>query len=177
LRKVRELRMAGLIAFVAALAVGLFVGLLVHLLLGGRIGWEDFNAPGLVEGFLFLVAFTLSLFVAKRAVRVPCSTLLTGGVVAPFPARRVAQPVPLVSSPAEGDSSRWAVLVEGEKPVGVLGLGREIVPWEEAPVVEGDVAITELSPLFWQGEAVFVADGDRVYGVITREHYLKTVVT
>lgn len=177
MRKVRELRMAGLIAFVAALAVGLFVGLLVHLALGGRIGWEDFNLPGLVEGFLFLVAFTLSLFVAKRAVRVPCSTLLTGGIVAPFPARRVAQPVPLVASPAEGSSGRWAVLVEGEKPVGVLGLGSEIVPWEEAPVVEGDVAITELAPLFWQGEAVFVADGDRVHGVITREHYLKTVVT
>ena len=177
MRRVQELRLAGLIAFVAAVAVGLFVGLVVHLLLGGKIGWEGFDLPGLVEGFFFLVAFTLSLFVAKRAVRVPCSTLLTGGVVAPLSARRAAQPVPLVTSPAEDGSGRWAVIVEEGKPVGVLGLGSEIVPWEEAPVVEGDVAITELAPLFWRGEAVFVADGDRVYGVITREHYLKTVAS
>jgi len=82
----------------------------------------------------------------------------------------------VVASPAEG-SGRWAVLVEDGRPVGVLGLGSEIVPWEEAPVVAGEVAITELAPLFWQGEAVFVADGTRVHGVITRERYLRTVVS
>ena len=176
MRRVRDLRLAGLIAFVAALAVGLFVGLVVHLLLGGRLGWEDFDLPGLVEGFFFLVAFVLSLFAAKRAVRVPCSTLLTAGAVAPWPARRLAEPVPAVATPAEG-GGRWAVLVEDGRPVGVLGLGSEIVPWEEAPVVAGEVAITELAPLFWQGEAVFVADGTRVHGVITRERYLRAVVS
>ncbi len=176
MRRVRDLRLAGLIAFVAALAVGLLVGLVVHLALGGHLGWEDFDLPGLVEGVFFLFAFTLSLFAAKRAVRVPCSTLLTAGVVAPMPARRLAEPLPLLENPAE-NPGRYAVLVEGGRPVGAIGLGPDIVPWEAAPVVSGEVAITELAPLFWQGEAVLVADGERVHGLITRERYLRTVVS
>jgi len=177
LRRVRDLRLAGLIAFVAALAVGLLVGLVVHLLLGGHLGWEDFNLPGLVEGLAFLLAFTLSLFAAKRAVRVPCSTLLTAGAVAPPPARRLAQPVPLLENPAE-NPGRYAVLLdEGGRPVGAIGLAPDIVPWEAAPVVSGEVAITELAPLFWQGDAVLVADGERVHGLITRERYLRAVVS
>ncbi len=176
MRRVRDLRLAGLIAFVAALAVGLLVGLVVHLLLGGHLGWEDFDLPGLVEGLAFLLAFALSLFVAKRAVRVPCSTLLTAGVVAPLSARRVAQPVPVLENPAE-NPGRYAVLLEAGRPVGVIGLAPDIIPWEAAPVVPGEVAITELAPLFWQGEAVVVADGDVVHGLVTRERYLRTVVS
>jgi len=175
MRRVRDLRLAGLISFVAALAVSLLVGLIAHLILGGHLGWEDFDLPGLVEGFFFLVALAGGLLVAKRAVRVPCATLLTAGLLAPPAARRLAKPVPVLENPAE-NPGRWAVLVEGGEPVGVLGLKDEIVPWDAAPVVAGEVAATELAPLFLQGEAVFVADGSRVHGVITREHYLRAVV-
>ncbi len=176
MRTAKELRIAGLIAYIAALAVGLLLSLVVHLLLGGRMGWEDFDLPGLVEGLAFLVAFSGGLVVAKRSIRVPCGTLLSAGLFAPPTARALAEAVPRLDSPA-GFEGRWAVIVEEGRPVGVLGLAEQIVPWDDAPVVAGAVALTELAPLFWQNDAVVVADGDEVHGVITRERYLRKVAS
>jgi len=166
---------AGFLAFWAALSFGLLVGFVAHLVLGGKVGWEGFDLPGLLEWFLFLVAFLLGLFVARRAARVPCSALLSGGLVAPPAAKRVARPLPELASPADEHPGRLALLVEEGRPVGVLGLGPEIVPWDEVLVVSGDTALTDLAPLLWRQEVVFVADGDRVHGAITREDYLRIV--
>ena len=82
MRTVRELRLAGLFAYLASLVIALLLSLALHLLLGGQgeLGWEGFNAYGLLEGLLFLLAFTWSLALGQRATRIPCSTLLTAGL-------------------------------------------------------------------------------------------------
>jgi len=173
-RTVRELRWAGAIAYLAALAVGLLAAFLLHLLLRGqgRFGWEGFNAPGVLEGLVFLLAFTFSLWAAKRAVRVPCTTLLTAGLVAPPPSGKVARPLPEIEK-VESFEGRLAVLTEGGEPQGVLGLEDHMVPWEQAPIVPADVAVSELSALFWKSPVVFVVEDHRVKGVITRERFFQ----
>ena len=86
MRTVRELRLAGLFAYLASLVIALLLSLALHLLLGGQgeLGWEGFNAYGLLEGLLFLLAFTWSLALGQRATRIPCSTLLTAGLFGPL---------------------------------------------------------------------------------------------
>ncbi len=174
MRTVRELRWAGAIAYLAALAVGLLVAFLVHLVFKGqgRFGWEGFNSTGVLEGLAFLFAFTFSLWAAKRAVRVPCTTLLTAGLVAPPSAGKVARSLPEIEK-VEAFEGRLAVLTEAGEPQGVLGLEDHMVPWEQAPVVPADVAVSELSALFWKSPVVFVVDGAEVRGVITRERFLQ----
>ncbi|WP_457631146.1 hypothetical protein [Oceanithermus sp.] len=174
MRTVRELRWAGAIAYLAALVTGLAAALLVHLLFKGqgRFGWEGFNTVGVIEGLAFVLVFTFSLWAAKRAVRVPCTTLLTAGLVAPPSAGRAAKPLPLIDK-VESFEGRLAVLVEDGTPRGVLGLGDHIVPWEEAPVVPAETALSELAGLFWKSPVVLVADDDEVRGVITRERFFR----
>ncbi|MCH1927237.1 hypothetical protein L6232_20740, partial [Shewanella sp. C31] len=89
---VKDHRLAVLFAYMAALDLGLLSSYLVHALLGGggRLGWGSFNFFGLLEGLAFLLVFTFSLYLAKQAVRVPCTTLLTAGLIWPTPARRLA---------------------------------------------------------------------------------------
>ena len=95
MRTVRELRLAGLFAYLASLVIALLLSLALHLLLGGQgeLGWEGFNAYGLLEGLLFLLAFTWSLALGQRATRIPCSTLLTAGLFGPRAAKRLARPL------------------------------------------------------------------------------------
>jgi len=173
-RTVRELRWAGAIAYLAALAVGLLVAFLVHLLMKGqgRFGWEGFNPGGVLEGFVFLFVFTFSLWAAKRAVRVPCTTLLTAGIVAPPSAGKVARSLPTIEQ-VESFEGRLSVLTEGGEPQGVLGLEDRMVPWERAPVVPAEVAVSELSALFWKSPVVFVVKDGEVLGAITREHFFQ----
>lgn len=173
-RSVRELRLAGLFGYTAALVLGLLISLAVHFGLGGhgQLGWQGLNLAGLLEGLLFLLSFTVSLWIAQRAVRVPCTTLLTAGLVGPWSARRLAKEV-VVLEHVESFEGRLAVLMDQGQPVGVLGLGDHVVPWDEAPVVAGQVAITELVPFFWKYSLVIVADEQRIHGAITREAYLR----
>jgi len=174
MRTVRELRWAGAIAYLAALVTGLLVALLVHLFFKGqgRFGWEGFNTIGVIEGLAFVVAFTFSLWAAKRAVRVPCTTLLTFGLVAPPSAGKAAKPIPLIDK-VESFEGRLAVLVEDGIPCGVLGLGDHIVPWEEAPVVAPETALSELAGMFWKNPVVLVAKDDEVLGAITRDRFFR----
>ncbi|WP_293175055.1 CBS domain-containing protein [Oceanithermus sp.] len=174
MRTVRELRWAGAIAYLAALAVGLLAAFLTHLLFRGqgRFGWEGFNTVGVAEGLVFVLVFTFSLWAAKRAVRVPCTTLLTAGLVAPPSAGKVARSLPTIEQ-VESFEGRLAVLTEGGEPLGVLGLEDHMVPWEQAPVVPADVAVSELSSLFWKNPVVFVVDDGHVVGVITRERFFQ----
>ncbi|MCX8087746.1 MAG: hypothetical protein ACK40N_12520 [Meiothermus ruber] len=174
MRTVRDLRLAGLIAYLAALIAGLMVSGLIHWALGGRgqFGWEGFNFFGVLEGLAFLLVFTVSLLIAKRAVKVTTTTLLSAGIFAPTSARKLARPVPVISALQSFEGS-IAVLLEAGHPVGVIGIADSLVPWDEAPVVPGDTAASELGSLFRQHPIVFVADGDTVHGMITRERYFK----
>lgn len=173
-RTVRELRWAGAIAYLAALAAGLLVAFVLHALFKGqgRFGWEGFNVWGVLEGIAFVFAFTFGLWAAKRAVRVPCTTLLTAGLVAPPSAGKVARPLPTIEQ-VESFEGRLAVLTEAGEPQGVLGLEDHMVPWEQAPVVPADVAVSELSALFWKSPVVFVVQNGEVLGVITRERFFQ----
>jgi hypothetical protein len=174
MRTVRDLRLAGLIAYLAALIAGLVVSGLIHLALGGRghFGWEGFNFFGVLEGLAFLLVFTLSLLLAKKAVKVTTTTLLSAGILAPTSARKLARPVPVITA-LQSFEGNIAVLLEAGHPVGVIGIADSLVPWDEAPVVSGDTAAGELGSLFRQHPIVFVADGDTVHGMITRERYFK----
>ncbi|RDI95086.1 hypothetical protein DV704_08410 [Meiothermus sp. QL-1] len=174
MRTVRELRIAGLIAYLAALVSGLLVSGILHLAFGerGQFGWEGFNLLGLLEGLAFLLVFTLTLWLAKRAVRVNTTTLLSAGLFAPTSARRLARPVPVIHA-LESFEGNIAVLLEGDQPVGVIGIADSLVPWDEAPVVPGETAASELGALFRQHQIVFVADGSTIHGIITRERYFK----
>ncbi len=175
MRTVRELRLAGLLGYLAALVLGLLFSLLLHFLLGGggRLGWEGFNLPGLLEGVGFLLAFTFSLWVAQRATRVPCGTLLTAGALAPRPAYRLARPLERVEALEAYEGRGLALLLQEGRPVGVLGLGEGILPLEEVPQVEAEVAVSELAPLFWRQALVLVVREGEVLGGIPREAFLR----
>jgi hypothetical protein len=80
--------------------------------------------------------------------------------------------VPVISALQSFEGS-IAVLLEDGHPVGVIGMADSLVPWDEAPVVSGETAASELGSLFRQHPIVFVADGDTVHGMVTRERYFK----
>lgn len=130
MRTVRELRLAGLFAYLASLVIALLLSLALHLLLGGQgeLGWEGFNAYGLLEGLLFLLAFTWSLALGQRATRIPCSTLLTAGLFGPRAAKRLARPLARVEGVEAYEGRGLALLYQEGRPVGLLGLSDHILP-------------------------------------------------
>lgn len=177
MRTVKELRLAGLFAYLAALVLALLFSLAVHLLLGGggRLGWGSFNFYGLLEGLAFLLAFSFALALAGRAVRVPCPTLLTAGLFWPTPARRLAKPLPRVEA-LEAYEGRGVALLEQEgRAVGLLGLSDRILPLEEVPSVGAEVAVSELYPLFLRQPLVLVTRGEEVLGAIFREAFFRSL--
>ncbi|APD09459.1 MULTISPECIES: hypothetical protein [Thermus] len=175
MRTVKELRLAGLFAYLAALVLGLLLSYFLHVLLGGggRLGWGSFNLAGLLEGLGFVLAFTFALYLAKKAVRVPCTTLLTAGLLGPAPARRLARPLPRVEGLEAYEGRGVALLVQEGRPVGVLGLADHILPLEEVAGVEGEVAVSELAPLFLRQPLVLVFRGEEVLGAIPREAFFR----
>lgn len=177
MRTVKELRLAGLFAYLAALVLGLLFSYLLHVLLGGsgRLGWGSFNFFGLLEGLGFLLFFTFTLYLAKKAVQVPCTTLLTAGLLWPTPARRLARPLPQVEGLEAYEGRGVALLVQEGRPLGVLGLADHILSLEEVPSVEGEVAVSELYPLFLRQPLVLVVRGEEVLGGISREAFFRHV--
>lgn len=175
MRTVRELRLAGLFAYLASLVIALLLSLALHLLLGGRgeLGWEGFNAYGLLEGLLFLLAFTWSLALGQRATRIPCYTLLTAGLFGPRSAKRLARPLARVEGVEAYEGRGLALLYQEGRPVGLLGLSDHILPLEEVPSVEAETAVTELAPLFFQHPIVLVVQGEEVLGAVPREAYFR----
>ncbi|WP_026234560.1 hypothetical protein [Calidithermus timidus] len=176
MRTVRELRLAGLIAYLAALIAGILASGLVHLAFGrrGAFGWDGLNFFGLLEGLCFLLVFTISLWVFKRAVRVTTTTLLSAGLFVPTSAKALARPIPVLDGlGTDSLETQFAVIREGGVPIGVIGLEDSLVPWEEAPVVGGDIAANDLSVMFRKYPVVIVADGDTIHGAIRREAYFK----
>jgi len=175
MRTVKELRLAGLFAYLGALVLALLFSLLVHYLLGGegRLGWGSFNFYGLLEGLVFLLVFTFTLYVAQRAVRVPCTTLLTAGLLGPTPAYRLAKPLPQVEALEAYEGRGVALLAQEGRPIGLLGLSDGILPLEEVQSVEAEVAVSELYPLFFRQPLVLVVRGEEVLGAIFREAFYR----
>jgi hypothetical protein len=98
--------------------------------------------------------------------------LLSAGLFIPTPARKLAKPVQTVDN-LEDSTVDLAILTEGGAPVGVIGLGENIVPWEQVAVVSSQAGAYDLGILFQQHPMVFVADGNTVHGVIRRDGYFR----
>lgn len=178
MRRPSHLRLAALIGASASIAAALLTAWLVHLLVGsgGRLGFGTFNAAGLLEGLVFILAFVTSLRYVRSALRLPGPTLLSFGLVAPPNAAKVAQAVPQVDA-ARGlhtlIENRIVIVEEEGVPVGVAGVRRErITSWEDLVKVDGGVAVTDLRRVLAHEPLVVVVDGDRVLGVVTQEMYL-----
>lgn len=178
MRRPAQLRMAALLGALAALAFALLVAFLAHLALGGggRLGFDGLNAAGLLEGALFVVALVSALRYARSALRIPSPTLLSFGLVAPPPARKVVAEVPMVDA-TQGlqtiAENRLVIVQEHGVPIGVTGLRRErITSWEELVTVDGGTAVTDLRRLLAHEPLVVVVDDGRVLGVVTQKMYL-----
>ena len=174
MRTIRDMRFAGLIATMAAIVAGLVVSGLFHVATHGRgrLGWGDFNFLGVLEGIIFIFIFSVTLLLAKRAGKVTTTSLLSFGILPPSSARKLCRPVPIVEN-LQSFEGTVGVLVEGGHPVGVVGLADSMVLWEDCPVVSSQTAAAELGSLFRQHLVVFVADGETIHGVVSRDRFMK----
>lgn len=178
MRRPDQLRIAALLGALASLAFALLFAFSAYLLLGrtGTLGFNRFNAAGLLEGVLFLVGFVTALRYARSAMRIPSPTLLSFGLVAPPPARAVAASVPIVDAAQSLHTiaeNRMVIVQEAGVPIGVTGLRRErITSWEELVKVDGGAAVTDLRRVLAHEPLVVVLDGEEIRGVVTQEMYL-----
>ena len=178
MRRPRRLRLLSLVGALTSLAVALLGAYLVHRLLGrgGRVGFDGFNLFGVIEGGVFVVAYTTGLRYARWVLRLPGPTLLSFGLVTPPEARRVAFAIPSVDASRGLQSfveTRIVLVQDRSVPIGLTGVRRErIVPWDEVAKVDGRVAVTELRALLAHELLVVVLDRGRLSGVVTQEMYL-----
>lgn len=178
MRRPSQLRIAALLAGLAAVAVALLASFALYLAFGrrGRLSFHDFNFEGVAEGLLFIVVLISVLRYLRSALRLPGPTLLSFGIVAPPSARRVSAGIPTVESTQNIQTlaeNRLVVVEENGIPIGLTGVNRErITPWEELPKVDGSVAVTDLRRLLANEPLVVVMEGERVAGVVTQEMYL-----
>lgn len=178
MRRPDQLRIAALLGALASLSFALLLAFLAFLLLGreGTLGFARFNAAGLLEGLVFVIAFVTALRYARSAMRIPSPTLLSFGLVAPPAARDVAAKVPIVDATESLHTiaeNRMVIVREAGVPIGVTGLRRErITSWEELVKVDGSAAVTDLRRVLAHEPVVVVLDGDEVRGVVTQEMYL-----
>jgi len=178
MRRPSQLRVAALLGATAAVVFALLITLLASYLFGssGRLGFADFNLLGLVEGALFIVAYSGALIYVRSALRLPSPTLLSFGLLAPPTAGAAAGSVPLVEASHVVQTlaeNRVVIVQEGGVPVGVTGLHFDrITSWEELVKVPSDVAVTDLRRVLAHEQLVVVVDGQDVRGVVTQEMYL-----
>lgn len=178
MRKPAQLRLSALLGALAATAFALLISYLFSLLLGraGRLGFRDFNAVGLLEGAVFLLAFSLSLIWVRSALRLPSPTLLSFGLSAPPTAGRVAMKVPIVNASQAVQTlmeNRIVIVHQDRVPIGVTGLHHDrITSWEELVKAPADVAVTDLRRVLAHEQLVVVMDGTEVKGIVTQEMYL-----
>lgn len=156
----------------------LLLALLVFWGLGGRgrLGFVTFNAMGLLEGAVFVLAYSSALIYVRRTVRLPSPTLLSFGLLAPPTAGRVAAEVPVVDAaqvPLSMTANRLVIVQEEGTPVGITGLHHDrITSWDELVKVDAAVAITDLRRVLAHEQLVVVLDGKKVVGIVTQEMYL-----
>jgi hypothetical protein len=178
MRRPGQLRSAAFWGGVASFGFALLVSFLVFLLLGraGRLGFASFNAAGLAEGIVFVLAYSGALVYARSALHLPSPTLLSFGVLVPPTAGRAAGRVPQVDAGEVVHTlaeNRVVIVKQGGVPVGVTGLRRDsITSWEELVKVPSGVAVTELRSVLAHEQLVVVSEDETVHGVITQEMYL-----
>lgn len=178
MRRPGQLRVAALLGASAAVAFALLIALIFYWLLGraGRLGFGDFNAAGLLEGVVFVFAYSSALIYVRSALRLPSPTLLSFGVLGPPTTGRSAAKVPVVDAAQVAQTmmaNRIVIVQDGGVPVGITGLHHDrITSWEELVKVEADMAVTDLRRLLAHEQLVVVVDGDQVRGIVTQEMYL-----
>lgn len=178
MRRPSQIRVAALLGSLAAVAFALLISLLVSLLLGGsgRLGFRDFNAVGILEGVVFILAYSGALIYVRSALRLPSPTLLSFGISVPPTAGAAAADVPVVEAAHVVQTlaeNRVVIVTQDGVPIGVTGLNRDrIISWEELVKAPSEVAVTELRRLLAHEQLVVVVEGNSVRGVVTQESYL-----
>ena len=178
MRRPSQLRLAALLGALAAVAFALLVSLLVSLVVPGqgRLGFRDFNAAGLLEGAVFVLAYSLALIWVRSSLRIPSPTLLSFGLSAPPTAGQAAMKVPVVDAAQAVQTlfeNRVVIVHQDRVPIGVTGLHHDrITSWEELAKAPSDVAVTELRSMLAHEQLVVIVDGQEVKGVVTQEMYL-----
>ncbi len=178
MRRPSQLRLSALLGALSAVVFALIVSYLVSLLLPGpgRLGFGDFNATGLLEGAVFVLAYSLALIWVRSALRIPSPALLSFGISGPPAAGTVAMKVPVVDAASAVQTlmdNRVVIVHQDRVPIGVTGLHHDrITSWEELVKAPADVAVTELRGLLAHEQLVVVMDGQEVKGIVTQEMYL-----
>lgn len=178
MRRPNQLRVSALLGATSAVAFALLVSLLLFWLLGGggRLGFAGFNFLGVVEGVVFVLAYSLALVYVRSALRLPSPTLLSFGLLAPPTVAAAAARVPVVDSSQVAQTmleNRIVIVEQGGVPVGVTGLHHDrITSWEELVKADADMAVTDLRRVLAHEQLVVVMQGDVVRGIITQEMYL-----
>lgn len=178
MRRPAQLRVAALLGATSAMIFALLVALLVFWAFGGRgrLGFASFNMPGLVEGVVFVLAYSGALIYVRRSLRLPGPTLLSFGLLVPPTAGRVATKVPMVEAaqvPLSMTANRIVIVRDDGTPIGITGLHHDrVTSWEELAKVEATVAITDLRRVLAHEQLVVVLDGSDVAGIVTQEMYL-----
>jgi hypothetical protein len=178
MRTPRQLRTQAFGAAVGSVLFALLLAFGVSFATGrqGRLGFDDFNAAGIGEGIVFVLAFATALRYARSALRLPTPTLLSFGLSAPPTAAKAAAKVPVVDTSNLAQTlaeNRMVIVHEQGVPVGVSGVRRErLLSWDELVKVDGGVAVTDLRHVLAHERVVVVTDGDRVLGVVTQDMYL-----
>ncbi len=178
MRRPSQLRVAALLGGLAAAAFALLLAFIVYWLLGrgGRLGFGTLNFAGVVEGVVFLLAYSFALIYVRSALRLPSPTLLSFGLLAPPTVGRSAAKVPVVDSSQVAQTmleNRIVIVVEGRVPVGATGMHHDrITSWEELVKAQADMAVTDLRRVLAHEQFVVAVDGDEVKGIITQEMYL-----
>ena len=178
MRRPSQLRIAALLGSLAAVAFAPLMALLVFWLLGaeGRLGFSSLNAAGIVEGVVFVLAYSFALIYVRSALRLPSPTLLSFGLVLPPTVGKAAAKVPVVDSSQVAQTmmaNRIVIVEQGGVPIGVTGMHHDrITSWEELVKAEADMAVTDLRRVLAHEQLVVAMDGDVVRGIITQEMYL-----
>ena len=97
MRTPQAVRTSAFIAYALSLLAAVIVSYLLHLLLGsaGRGGFTDLNPGGLLELIAFTLTFSNALLLTRQSFKLPITTLLSGGIYAPPPAKNFALKLPV----------------------------------------------------------------------------------
>lgn len=176
MRTPQQVRLNALIAYGLSLVAGVMVAFLVHLVFGsvGNVGFLNLNPGGIFEFLAFSLAFSSSLLGTREIFKLPITTSLTAGLIAPTDASGVAEPLDVLENPSTFElGSRTFVLRQNGRPVGLHDGDRDrTLPWDEVPRVSGSIAVTELRGALSRAPFVVVVDGDQVHGLITQEMFV-----
>ena len=176
MRTPQAVRTSAFIAYALSLLAAVIVAYLLHLLLGGagRGGFTDLNLGGLLELIAFTLTFSNALLLTRQSFKLPITTLLSGGIYAPPPAKNFALKLPVLETLASLEfDGGLALVAERGQVVGLFDSSNDkTLEWSSVTKVAGGIAVTELRGALAKHSFVIIADGDVVHGVITQEMFI-----